>query len=130
MLNRNRLPSTVATKRCVDRSPVKPVLKSSRGAVKSKFGDGAIDADIIEPSGAMKNSSRPSPRHCGCSPPDADIGHCSPVGGTGDTYTCIWPDDCAEAKASHLPSGEIRAVEGESQLPPTSMGLPPSVGTS
>src|SRR5262249_11131526 len=53
-----------------------------------------------------KNSSLPSPRHFGCSPPPLATCHFPSPSGNEVTYTSHFPLSF-EVYAAHLPSGEI-----------------------
>src|SRR6202049_2880810 len=86
------------------------VSNSGTGAPSRNEGLGSVTAftstAVIFPSAPAKNSSLPSPRQRGCSPPAVEPLHKPSEAGKGRTYTSRCPDS-SEVYAIHRPSGEI-----------------------
>ncbi len=89
-------------------------------------------AATIFPSAPAKNSSLPSPRQRGCSPPAMEIFHRPSPAGNGCTYTSRRPDSSV-VKAIQWPSGEScpkSSLNPERRKGTGFRSAPPSIGST
>lgn len=104
---RKRWPSALTSKRCPSKKK-SDIGNNSCGTPALTVAPRFTSTAIIFRSADMKNSSLPSRRHLGCTPPLTEICHFPTFGGIAWMYTLARPESLDE-NARYLPSGKMRA---------------------